>query len=100
MGLLTQRGRTVVRDRIPNRYHIGVSKQIAVRLPDDLVDFIDDLIVRGEETSRAAIVARALKRERRRLGALRDVEILKRSGPDEDMDALVAYLAQRPIGLD
>ena len=89
-----------MRVRIPIRYHIGMSKQIAVRLPDDLVDFIDDLIVRGEETSRAAIVARSLKRERRRLGALRDVEILKRSGPDEDMDALVAYLAQRPIGLD
>jgi Arc/MetJ-type ribon-helix-helix transcriptional regulator len=77
-----------------------MSKQIAVRLPDDLVDFMDALVVGGEETSRASIVARALKRERRRLGTLRDIEILKRSEPDEDMDAMVAYLAHRPIGLD
>jgi Arc/MetJ-type ribon-helix-helix transcriptional regulator len=77
-----------------------MSKQIAVRLPDDLVDFMDALVAGGEETSRASIVARALKRERRRLGTLRDIEILKRSEPDEDMDAMVAYLAHRPIGLE
>jgi Arc/MetJ-type ribon-helix-helix transcriptional regulator len=77
-----------------------MSKQIAVRLPDDLVDFMDALVLEGQESSRAAIVARALKRERRRLGALRDVEILKRTEPDEDMNAMVAYLAHRPIGLE
>ena len=49
-----------------------------MRLPDDLVDFMTHWL--GEETSRASIVARALKRERRRLGALRDIEI--RSDPN------------------
>ena len=100
MGLLARRERTIVLVRIPIRYHNGMSKQIAVRLPDDLVDFMDNLVIEGQETSRASIVARALKRERRRLGTLRDIEILKRTEPDEDMDAMVAYLAQRPIGLE
>lgn len=77
-----------------------MSKQIAVRLPDDLVEFMDQLVAQGEEASRASIVTRALKRERRRLGTLRDIEILKRSEPDEDMNAMVAYLARRPIGLE
>ena len=55
-----------------------MSKQIAVRLPDDLVDFLDELVASGEEASRASIVTRALKREKRRLGTLKDVETLKR----------------------
>ena len=77
-----------------------MSKQIAVRLPDDLVDFMDDLVAQGRELSRATIVLRALKRERRRLGTLHDIEILKHLGPDADMDSLAAYSARQPIDLD
>ena len=77
-----------------------MTKQIAVRLPDDIVDFMDDLIARGDEASRASIVLRALKRERRRLGTLQDIEILKRLGPDSDMDALAAHSVRQPIDLD
>jgi len=51
---------------IPKWHHAGMSKQIAVRLPDDLVDFIDQLIDRGDATSRAVVVARAVAKERRR----------------------------------
>jgi Arc/MetJ-type ribon-helix-helix transcriptional regulator len=43
-----------------------MSKQIAVRLPDELVAFVDEVIESGAEPSRAAVVARALERERRR----------------------------------
>ncbi|CAN5475913.1 hypothetical protein BH10ACT4_BH10ACT4_13400 [soil metagenome] len=68
-----------------------MTKQIAVRLPDDLVDFLDDLVARGDESSRASIVIRALKREKRRLGTLKDVEILKRLGPDHDLDPLAEW---------
>ncbi|MBG6109111.1 hypothetical protein [Frigoribacterium sp. CG_9.8] len=77
-----------------------MTKQIAVRLPDDLVDFLDDLVASGEEVSRAAIVTRALKREKRRLGALRDVEILKRLGPDDDLNSLARFSAQIPQDID
>jgi Arc/MetJ-type ribon-helix-helix transcriptional regulator len=76
-----------------------MSKEIAVPLPDALVDFMDDLVARGEEESRATIVLRALKRERRRLGILRDIEILEHLGPDPDMDAFLTYTARQPIDL-
>ena len=70
--------------RIPIRYRTGISKQIAVRLPDDLVDFLDELVASGDEASRASIVTRALEREKRRLGTLTDVEILQRLGEDPE----------------
>jgi Arc/MetJ-type ribon-helix-helix transcriptional regulator len=43
-----------------------MSKQIAVRLPDDLVEFVDPMVSTGRQRSRAAVVTRALERERRR----------------------------------
>ena len=43
-----------------------MSKQIAVRLSDELVDFVDAIVENGDERSRAAVVTRALERERRR----------------------------------
>jgi Arc/MetJ-type ribon-helix-helix transcriptional regulator len=86
--------------RIPKRSCFGMSKQIAVRLPDDLVDFLDDLVASGEEASRASIVTRALLREKRRLGALRDVEILKRLRPDKEMESLARWAAQVTQDID
>ena len=71
--------------RIPKRYRFGMTKQIAVRLPDDLVDFLDERVSSGDEASRASIVARALSRERRRLATLKDVEILRRLGEDPEL---------------
>ncbi len=53
-----------------------MSVQIAIRLPDDLVDFVDDLVRSGAFPSRAAAVKRALERERRRRVAERDAAIL------------------------
>ena len=70
-----------------------MSKQIAVRLPDELVEFVDSLVELGEQRSRAAVVTRALERERRRAVAARDAEILAASGSDADLDALANYAA-------
>ena len=72
-------------------YRFGMSKQIAVRLPDDLVAFIDEVVHSGSGRSRAAVVARALERERRRVVAARDAEVLMRTGPDHELDALAGY---------
>jgi len=63
-----------------------MSKQIAVRLPEDIVDFVDGLVSQGEASSRAVVVARALERERRRSVAARDAAILAQAGADRDMD--------------
>ena len=74
-----------------------MSKQIAVRLPDDIVDFIDQLVEHGQATSRASVVARALDRERRREIAARDAAILARTDPEADLDGLTEYAARTPL---
>jgi len=78
--------------RIPKRYRFGMSKQIAVRLPEDLVAFVDEVVGSGAEPSRAAVVARALRRERRRAIAARDAEILARTGQDPELERLAAHV--------
>ena len=85
---------------IPSRYHHGMSKQIAVRLPDELVDFVDCLVAEGEASSRATVVTRALERERRRRVAARDAAILARAGADPDLDELAEYAASHRLGLE
>lgn len=76
-----------------------MSKQIAVRLPNDLVDFVDDVVNSGAGRSRAAVVTQALERERRRVIAERDAEILARCGPDPELAGLAGYVASLPSGL-
>ena len=76
-----------------------MSKQIAVRLPDEIVEFLDVQVSEGRAKSRAVIVGRALERERRREVAARDAEILARLGDDPDMDRLAAHVADAPIDL-
>lgn len=70
-----------------------MSKQIAVRLADELVDFVDAIVESGVEPSRAAVVTRALERERRRMVATRDAEILAATGPDPDLAGLAEHAA-------
>jgi Arc/MetJ-type ribon-helix-helix transcriptional regulator len=76
-----------------------MSKQIAVRLPDDLVDFVDEIVDSGTERSRAAVVTRALERERRRTLAEHDARILARTGPDAELAGLAEYAADLPRDL-
>jgi antitoxin MazE3 len=68
-----------------------MSKQIAVRLSDDLVEFVDEVVGSGRERSRAAVVSRALERERRRAVAERDAAILSEAGPDPELAGLAEY---------
>lgn len=76
-----------------------MSKQIAVRLPDELVEFVDEIVGSGIGRSRATVVTRALERERRRVVAARDAEILARTGPDPELDRLAEYVAGQPSQL-
>jgi Arc/MetJ-type ribon-helix-helix transcriptional regulator len=70
-----------------------MSRQIAVRLADDLVEFVDEIVGSGGEPSRAAVVARALERERRRVTASRDAEILAATDPDPELAGLAEHAA-------
>jgi Arc/MetJ-type ribon-helix-helix transcriptional regulator len=75
--------------------------QIAVRLPEELVEFIDRLVSDGRAPSRAAVVSQALQRERRRELAARDAAILAaetRDDDPDDLDALAQHAAR--ISLD
>ena len=74
--------------------------QIAVRLPDAMVESLDRLVAEGQATSRASVVERALAREFRRLIAARDAAILAEAGPDRDMDGLADYAAQGPLDVE
>jgi len=76
-----------------------MSKQIAVRLADELVDFVDELVESGAERSRTAVVSRALERERRRAIAARDAEILARMGPDPELEGLAEHAVGLPSEL-
>jgi len=70
-----------------------MSTQIAVRLPEEMVAFLDRSVAAGVAPSRAAVVMSALEREMRRLVAEHDVELLRTAGPDDELDELVAWTA-------
>jgi Arc/MetJ-type ribon-helix-helix transcriptional regulator len=85
---------------IPIRYHLGMTIQIAVRLPDDIVAFVDEQVSSGAATSRAAVVARALEHERRRAAAERDAAIYQAAARPHDFDELATWTAAQPIDID
>ena len=68
-----------------------VSTQIAIRLPEEMVAFLDRAVAAGKASSRAALVSSALEREMRRLLAEQDVAILTEVGAADDLDALVDW---------
>lgn len=94
--------RRVVRYRIesqPGTIAV-VTIQIAVRLPDDIVAFVDEQVNSGAASSRAAVVARALQHERRRTAAERDAAIYAAISQPDDLDELATWAANRPMDID
>lgn len=65
--------------------------QIAVRLPEEMVEFLDRSVSNGEVASRAALVAAAVEREMRARAAERDADLLRAHGTEDDLDALVDW---------
>ncbi len=74
-----------------------MSKQIAVRLSDELAAFVDEVVGTGRERSRAAVVTRALERERRRSVAERDAAILAGTAPDPDLAGLADHAVRTAV---
>lgn len=58
-----------------------MSTQIAVRLPDGMVAFLDKAAAEGKAASRAALVTSALEREMRRQAAERTPQSLLKVVP-------------------
>ena len=67
-----------------------MTTQIAVRLPDELVEYVDRL-VRDGAGSRAAVVTRALSLYQQQLRGELDAQILEETGDYEDFDDLVRH---------
>ena len=77
-----------------------MSVQIAVRLPDSLVETVDSLVASGAETSRASVVERALLRELRRMRMVEEVQILAGSASESgDLLELTAFASRTPLEL-
>lgn len=71
-----------------------MSRQVTVRLPEELVEFMDRQVHEGRSASRAAVVAAAIERERRREIGERDAAILAGAGRDGDgLDQLARFAA-------
>ena len=69
-----------------------MTTQIAVRLPDELVAYVDGLVA-DAGGSRATVVARALALYRQQLRGEQDARILEESGDYDDFQGLVAHAA-------
>jgi len=63
--------------------HPGTTGPVTVRLPDDLVAFIDQRVAGGEASSRAAVVAAAVDRE-------------TADGDPDHLDDLAAFASRGP----
>lgn len=79
-----------------------MSTQIAVRLPDELVAFVDQAVAAGEATSRADLISRLLAREVRRSRSEQDLQKLIQAGALQDSEALeIARATSRtPLKID
>jgi len=78
-----------------------MSIQIAVRLPDQLVNSLDELVHSGAARSRASVIERALLRELRYQRMVQEVEILNSGiGADEDLDSLARFGSGLPPDVD
>jgi Arc/MetJ-type ribon-helix-helix transcriptional regulator len=77
-----------------------MSKQIAVRLPDELVEFIDELVSSGRFESRAAVITRQVRRLQRQLRAERDAEVYRAEGDYPDLVGLAEYISAHPVAME
>lgn len=83
-----------------------MSVQIALRLPESVVEYIDAQVEAGRAKSRSDVVARFVERDRRRERAARDVEVLlaeRQAGivdTTDDLDALAATASSTALDLD
>ena len=80
----------------------AMSIQIAVRLPDAQVAFLDREVSQGHASSRAELVSKALNRMERERIAARDLEIIIASGgnPYSELEGMLEQLVATYPALD
>jgi Arc/MetJ-type ribon-helix-helix transcriptional regulator len=81
---------------------MSVSIQIAVRLPDELVAYVDEAVAAGRVRSRAELVARLIARDARRQRAEDDLRRLTESGAlnSDELLAIVNSTSDTSLPID
>ena len=74
--------------------------QIAVRLPDELVAYVDQAVASGRVKSRAELVSRLISRDARRQRAEEDLQRLIEAGALDDPEALAMARATAATPID
>lgn len=75
-----------------------MSTQIAIRLPDEAVQFVDAQVANGAAKSRADFIWHAIQREQRRLTAAEDAAIYVAMGAaHEPLAGLAGYARNVPL---
>jgi Arc/MetJ-type ribon-helix-helix transcriptional regulator len=77
-----------------------MSTQIAVRLPDELVAYVDQAVAAGRVKSRAELVSRLIARDARRQRAEEDLQRLIDAGALDDADALAMAKATSTTSIE
>jgi Arc/MetJ-type ribon-helix-helix transcriptional regulator len=79
-----------------------MSRQIAVRLPDEQVAYIDSQVAAGHASSRADLITKLVARERRRQRALDDIEKLTAAGltGNPELAGVPGATSRRPLDFD
>lgn len=78
----------------------AVSIQIAVRLPEELVAYVDKAVATGRVKSRAELVARLIERDARRQRAEEDLLRLVKRGALNDPELLAIVESTSGTSLD
>jgi Arc/MetJ-type ribon-helix-helix transcriptional regulator len=81
-------------------FMLGMSTHIAVRLPDELVAYVDQAVAAGRARSRADLVSRLLARDARRQRAEDDLQRLIEGGSLRNTEALAMALATSGTPVD
>jgi Arc/MetJ-type ribon-helix-helix transcriptional regulator len=75
-----------------------VSTQIAIRLPDDLVEQLDDRVRQGAAANRTELIRVLLAREMRRDDVEAEVAVLAQRWDDpDDLAGLAAWASRQPM---
>lgn len=79
-----------------------MSTQIAVRLPDELVEYVDRAVAAGRVKSRAELVARLIERDARRHRAEEDLQrLIDNSALDDpQMTAIIESVSGIDLSID
>ncbi len=74
-----------------------MSRAVPVRLDDDDIATLDELVRLGLAANRSDAIKRGIDRDRRRLAALKDARVYGRDREDADLTAFASSAASTPL---